>query len=47
MKSIHDGIDANKETDLIKKRALELVVWQIEETYKNNVGEEYKEEQET
>lgn len=42
MKMIHDGIHAKEETDLIKRKALELVVWQIEETYKNNTGEEYK-----
>ena len=42
MKMIHDGIQAKEENDLIKRKALELVVWQIEETYKNNTGEEYK-----
>ncbi len=47
LESIHEGIEPSKEKDLIKKKALELVIWQIEELYKLNTGQEYNNEQTT
>ncbi len=41
LKVIHDDIHTKEESDLIKRKALEFVIWQIEETYKNNTGEKY------
>lgn len=41
MEKIHDGIIPIEENDLIKRQALEYVIWQIEETFKINTDQEY------
>ncbi|MBR4358867.1 MAG: hypothetical protein IKQ00_13195 [Butyrivibrio sp.] len=44
MEEILKKINLSKEEDLIKRKALDYVIWQIKETYKINIGKEYKED---
>ncbi len=43
MEEICKNLDPSKEVDLIKRKALEYVIWQIKETYMINTGKEYQE----
>lgn len=44
LEEILKKINLSKEEDLIKRKALDYVIWQIKETYKINIGKEYKED---